>query len=170
MDEIIQSLNELENQIKQGSIGRSRPWGGADVVIGPPPSPIQTENSFYPDSRYVATVHFAELSWLFEQLRDRFTKGIDGANKSEFYGRLANMANRFTTRNGDQENSMPLLLAVMHQAFSIAEEIDECGYLDYLPIAPGNLIKDDLINEFEQEEVLTAEETRKALREFGIEI
>lgn len=36
MDEIIQSLNELENQIKQGSVGISLPRGGADVVIGPP--------------------------------------------------------------------------------------------------------------------------------------
>ena len=111
MNNLKDQLNRLRHQVLAGAIGTSRDWGGADVVIGPPPRPVPTADGFYPDPDYVATKHHRELSWLFEQLRDLFVPYIDYINKYEFYGRLADSANSHLEEEGDSENSTSLLVA-----------------------------------------------------------
>ena len=91
---IRQELQEVGKQILGGLLPDSSAWRGADVVITDQPLPPSPPDSFYPPQRPVVTVHVAELSWLFERLRDSFMPLLDGSSKIEFFGRLANAANR----------------------------------------------------------------------------
>lgn len=138
----------------------SREWGGADVVITSR-QPKPTKGGFYPEPRHVVTPFSREVSWLFEQMRDAFAPFLDSCPKIEFYGRLANMANRYLRRlKGSDEVEKDLLLAVLHEAFSILEEMED-GQFEFLPIAVGNTIADDLIERAEGEGYLGPEETER---------
>ena len=136
-------LVRLSTEIVNGQSGSSSMWQGADVVITNKP-PIIQDGGFYPAPRYVVTSHASELSWLFEQVRNIFME-IDGYGvlKEEIFGRLGNLANRFLSRNPDA-NAGETLLAVMHETFAIAEEIQN-GEFVTLIITSGNQILDDLI-------------------------
>jgi len=136
------SIESLADRVESGRVGRSRPWGGADVGIvevAPPPR----ETQFYPDPRYVETPHVAELSWLFEELLQIFRE-LDGFGfwKEEFFGRLGNVAEKFHSvcPEGSQKG---LLLAVLEEAFSMASEIEASGGLPILMVTSGNRILDD---------------------------
>lgn len=166
-----QKLVELGKQIAQGAYPHDViEWEGADVVIehgehGPSEVPKQSSQRFYPEPRVVRTRFSHELSWLFTALRDIFHGYIDGCTKIEFYGRLANMATRYQTRlKGAEENEEDLLRAVLHEAFSILEEMEE-GCFCYLPVVVGNTIFDDLFDQVDSEGYLSAEETQALLRE-----
>jgi hypothetical protein len=162
---IAPALEELTELVLTGKVGVSSDWGGADVVIGPLPRPVPTTDGFYPDPDYVATQHHRELSWLFEQLRDLFVPYIDHIDKYEFYGRLADSANRFITTNGD-EVQREVLHAVLHEADSMLVEFSTFG--DLRPLISReigadpleNLLNNDLHNE---------EESRITLRNLGLE-
>ena len=158
-------LEKLMDLVLTGKSGVSRDWGGADVVIGPPPRPVPTADGFYPDPDYVATEHHRELSWLFEQLRDLFSPYIDFINKYEFYGRLADSANRFITKYGD-EKQRDVLHAVLHEADSMLVEFSTFG--DLQPTMSREIgadpLEDLLNNDFHD-----PEESKRILRELGFE-
>jgi len=143
-------------------------WGGADVIIidKSPLKKSKYSNWILPDPRYVITPFSHELSWLFKRLGlEAFRSHIDGTSKIEFYGRLANMANRYKERlNGKEENEKDLLLAVLHEAFAILEEMED-GEFKYLSIAFGNEIYDDFIDSAEKEGYLGVEESKQFLEE-----
>ena len=165
MNDLTDKLTHLREQVLTGAYGIARDWGGADVVIGPPPRPVPTADGFYPDYDYVATKHHRELSWLFEQLRDLFSPHIDFINKYEFYGRLADSANRFITKFGD-EIQRDVLYAVLHEANSMLVEFSTFG--DLQPIMSREIgadpLEDLLNNDFHD-----PEESKRILRELGFE-
>ena len=160
------NLVQLSTKILNGQLERSSMWQGADVVITNK-SPIVKEDGFYPAPRYVETLHASELSWLFEQVRNVFMEMDDyGFLKEEIFGRLGNTANRFLSKNSNA-NAPELLLAVMHEAFAIAEEILD-GEFAALMVTSGNQILDDLISESERGGFLTVEETKAYFKDKGI--
>jgi hypothetical protein len=125
------------------------------------------EGGFYPSPRYVVTSHAGELSWLFEQIRDVFMDNEEyGLFKEEIFGRLGNTSNRFISKNPDA-STRETLLAVMHEAFAIAEELQD-GEFATLMVVSGNQILDDLISESEKGGFLTVEETKAYLKGKGI--
>ena len=141
-------------------------WQGADVVITSKPQIVE-EGGFYPAPRYVVTSHAPELSWLFEQIRDIFIEINDyGFLKEEIFGRLGNTVNRFLSKN-PEANTRETLLAVMHEAFAISEEIQD-GEFATLMVTSGNQILDDLISESEKGGFLTVEETKAYFKGKGI--
>jgi hypothetical protein len=163
---IYSNLVNLSTTIVNEQSGSSGLWQGADVVIANK-SPVIEEGGFYPAPRYVVTSHASELSWLFEKIRDIFIQIDDyGFLKEEIFGRLGNTANRFLSKNPDAD-SRETLLAVMHEAFAIAEEIQD-GEFATLVVSSGNQILDDLISESEKEGFLTIEETKSYFKDKGI--
>ena len=143
--EIRRQLSSLMVEIGSDRIGSAdKPWGGADVLITSTQPVPSGPDAFYPDPRFVVTDHELELSWLFESLRDIFYSAIDGCTKIEFYGRLANAANRFLSSAADEPCEVRhLLLAVTAEASKMLDEM-ESGTFDYLVIAPGGVIANDL--------------------------
>lgn len=139
---LVQAIDGLSDRVRSGQIGSMRDWGGAGVAITSEPPPPRSPDSFYPDPRFVVTPASGKLSWLFTQLRDVFAPFLDYQNKYEFYGRLANSANRFLASHPDADAS-PLCLAVLEEAHAMAQQIGEIGYLDSLMVAIGNEILDD---------------------------
>ena len=118
-------LTRLGGVLESASLPRAdRCWGGADVIISEEPAHEPVPNSFYPEARYVVTAHAHELSWLFVELRDAFyaEELIDGCSKIEFFGRLANAANRCLHSSPDASAKL-LCEAVLHEAFAILEEM-----------------------------------------------
>ena len=159
-------LVRLSTEIVNGRSGSSSMWQGADVVITSKP-PILEEGGFYPAPRYVVTSHGPELSWLFEQIRNIFIEIDDyGFLKEEIFGRLGNTADRFLTKN-PEAGAGEALLAVVHEAFAIAEEIQD-GEFATLMVTSGNQILDDLISDSEKGGFLTVEETRAYFKAKGI--
>jgi hypothetical protein len=98
----------------------------------------------------VVTEYSLELSWLFEELRDIFYSEslIDGCSKIEFFGRLANAAIRFLEKDLNI-TAQKLCVAVLHESYAIYEEMQD-GNFKALPIAIGNEIVDDYIDEAER--------------------
>jgi hypothetical protein len=162
LEEIRRKLTELSSEIIAGRHTRaSRPWGGADVVIAAHRPKPGDEGGFYPEPRYICTRYDLELSWLFETLRDIFSTVVDSASKIEFYGRLANAANRYLAKVAEgSQSAQDLLFAVAHEAFAILDEMEE-GEFRFLPVAVGNTIWDDLIDEAERSGYLGPEATRR---------
>jgi hypothetical protein len=159
-------LLSLSSEIASGRFGKSNLWQGADVVVTSE-LPISTRAGFYPEPRYVITSHAAELSWLFEQIRNIYIEIEDyGLLKEEIFGRLGNTANRFLAKNPDAD-ICETLLAVIHEAFAVAEEIRD-GEFATLLVATGNQVLDDLISESENTGFLTIEETQKFFKDKGI--
>lgn len=159
-------LSVLSDQIQAGRFAKAgREWGGADVVLSRSSPETHSAESFYPQPRYVISLFALELSWMFERLRDLFSPVLDGASKIEFYGRLANAANRYLTRvDAASQTVQGLLLAVAHEAFAIRDEMEE-GKFQYLLISTGNTIFDDFVDEAERSGYLGHESTRKFLEE-----
>lgn len=122
----------------------SRPWGGADVVISFRARPGDGKSSFYPAPRMVYTAYTLELSWLFESLRDSFAieSLLDGCNKIEFYGRLANAANAYL-RKGAEITAPGLCGAVLDEAVKMYGEMKNHTF-EYLPVAFNGEIAADL--------------------------
>lgn len=134
-------IDEVAEMIRNGLIGHEDAWGGADVVIcrkAPPPS-----HDFYPDPRFVETEFVGELSWLFIRLRDIFREleGY-GAWKEEFFGRLGNVAAKYQAAATSLTCSN-LLLAVVHEAHAMAEEIADTGEIATMMLTSDNRILDD---------------------------
>jgi hypothetical protein len=144
----LEELKRLENVLVEPHLPRAeREWGGADVVISHKTPPKSEKGGFYPDPRYVITEYSFELSFLFEKLRDAFyaEKRLDGCSKIEFFGRLANAANRCIKRSGSL-TSRNLYAAVLHEAFAIYDEMEE-GAFKCRAVAVGNEIVDDYVDD-----------------------
>ncbi len=160
-------LQRLAGRVAEGDVDSTDPlWGGADVVISPTRRP-EPAGAFYPAPRQVITTSAPELSWLFTRLRDIFAEHYNGQTKSEFFGRLANAALRYQAKRRGDEVPGDLLAAVLHEAFAIADEMEE-GTFRSLSVAVGNEIVDDYVDEAEREGFVGIEETRQFLAEKGV--
>jgi len=165
---IVANLEKLSSEIASGHVGRSsEPWQGADVVITEDLPVIQSD-SFYPAPRFVVTKHVGQLSWLFENLRDAFNN-LEGYGfwKEEFFGRLGNAATRYLSRQPNAKVET-LLLAVIHEAFCITEEM-EGGNFTVLPVTINNGIYDDIFKEIETEGLADQYEVDDFIKSLGID-
>ncbi len=162
------ALDALLKKMRGEPIPTAKEWSGADVTITSRQPEIQS-GGFYPEPRYVVTPNAKQLSWLFYQLRDIFTGLYDGTTKIEFFGRLANAALRYQGKCKGEEKQYDLLFAVLHEAFAMLDEMEE-GTFQYLPVAVGNTIADDFIEETERRGFLSVEETKRFFAERGIEL
>jgi hypothetical protein len=169
MAELIEALDALTTKVTQHTPVVSPTWGGADVIITTEAPIAETTPSFYPEVRVVVTDHAGELSWLFVQLRDLFADVLDSQNKIEFFGRLANAANRHLERN-DTTTATSLCLAVTHEAYVIAEQVATTGGLDSLPAAFGTQVIDDSVTDGERTQPASAATVRAALRDLGVDL
>ena len=143
-----EALNALRTIIGSPEpLPRHRLWGGADVMLSFRPRPGDTESSFYPAPRMVYTPHARELSWLFDSLRDAFAieSLLDGCNKIEFYGRLANAANAHL-RKGGEITAAELCGAVLDEAVKMYGEMKNHTF-EHLLVAFNGEIADDLKKE-----------------------
>lgn len=115
-------------------------WGGADVVIRFKQHPHNKSSSFYPAPRMVCSKHARELSWLFEILRDAFylESLVDGCSKIEFFGRLANAANKKIAEK-PEVSLRELCGAVYNEAVNMYSEIKQHKF-KFLLIAFGREI------------------------------
>lgn len=164
-------LQRLEQALSQGSIPRAaREWGGADVIISAKAPDLLAGGGFYPDARFVVTNNSLELSWMFERLRDAFyaESRVDGCSKIEFFGRLANAANRCLRRDPNA-SAHTLCASVLHEAFAILDEMDE-GSFKYLVVAVGNEIADDYVDDAIRSGFLSPEETRAFFASHGVDV
>ena len=167
----IEELKRLEKLFEKSPLPRAnREWGGADVVISRKACPKETEEEFYPEPRYVTTSYSFELSWLFERLRDAFyaEKRIDGCSKIEFFGRLANAANRCIQKSSVLTTHI-LCAAVLHEAFAIYEEMEE-GNFRCLAVAIGNEIVDDYVDDALRTGYIGSDATLDFFRSRGVEV
>ena len=139
-----------------------RDWGGADVCVR------RNAPERSGDARYVVTANSRQLSWLFEKLGDYFREcKIDGFEKEEFFGRLANAAIRYQSQCGGVEVRRDLLLAVLHESFAMLDEM-ESGEFASLRIAVGNEIADDHIPRESARGFVNIEETMRFFAERGV--
>ena len=164
-----QKLETITRAIVNNEIKTSSPWQGADVVIREKNLDKKNQNSFYPAPREVITSYVGELSGLFTSLKEIFLK-LDGYGfwKEELFGRLGNAANRALGRN-PKLSLHKLLLAVTHEAFCIAEEMEDGNFV-VLSVAIGNAIYDDLFDEIAREGKADEKEVADFMRSLGIEL
>ena len=138
-----EEIKRLKQLVIDNKICKSkRNWSGADVVIDNR-SHNSNSDSFYPEPRFVISEFSYELSWLFEKLRDAFYEEnlLDGCSKIEFFGRLANSANKKISNNKNV-SKQELCLTILNEADEMYSEIIN-GTFCSLPIAEGNTIADD---------------------------
>lgn len=154
MKDIIHNLDRLAAQVASNQIGTAKNWEGAGVVIcAAPPRP--TKPSFYPDPRYVVTSHADHVSWMFELLRDIFWSHEGyGAWKEEFFGRLGNVVQAQVTYD-PQASAIHLATALLHEAYVMAEEIEDFGELRSLMITWDRHILDDFLRLSEPSSMLS---------------
>lgn len=121
-------------------------WSGADVIIASAPQPDHLRSSFYPRDCKVLTEHALEVSYFFEVLRDLLCEKalIDHCHcsKSEFFRRLATAADACLLEQPDATAHL-VCAAVLREAYTMAEQIEEDEF-DFLIVAEGNQIADDL--------------------------
>lgn len=147
LGELKAELEQLAASVAEGAVGSSTDlWGGADVVISRSELP-EPGGAFYPAPRQ----HY------------------DGQTKVEFFGRLANAALRYEATRREQDALGGLLSAVLHEAFAIAEEMEE-GTFRSLSVATGNEILDDYIDQAERNGFVGIEETRRFFAAKGIDV
>ncbi len=157
------ALADILRQIEDRDIRELRAlrnWDGADVLIAPVSIETSSVGGFYPEPRTVITQFSREVSWLFEHLRDAFSGLLDSTSKIEFYGRLANASRNYQQQVNGGENAKDILKAVLYEAVSMLEEMEE-GTFEYLSVAVGNTILADLIEEAEKNGYMSVEATRQ---------
>lgn len=89
-----------------------------------------------------------------------------GLWKEELFGRLGNMANRVATKK-KLEGVSELLLAVLHEAYSVAEELSQ-GTFQFLAVTAGNMIYDDIIEQAYKSGFVSAYEAEISFRLKGL--
>jgi hypothetical protein len=160
-------VDALDRAVAESRFGRARLWGGADVgIVSRKPRETHDGPGFYPDPRYVVTEYSHELSWLFKELWKPDIRKIFGPVKEEFFGRLANAANRYLNRT-DNPTPRDLLGAVVHEAY-VCLEAAEDGTFGALLVASGNEIYDDWVDDSDRDDYMTVEETAQWFAERGI--
>ena len=164
-------LKKIETDIDSKTIPRStRLWGGADVVIVKRTPADSLGGGFYPEPRSVVTQHARELSWLFERLRDAFyaEHRVDWETKIEFFGRLANAANR-ALKSSPGINARVLCAAVLQEALAILDEMED-GTFRSLPVAVGNEIFDDQVDGARRSGFTDVQATREFFAKRGTDL
>ncbi|HPC38121.1 MAG TPA: hypothetical protein PLF21_02290 [Exilispira sp.] len=171
----MKTLEELErlskilehNQLPASKIN----WSGAHVnITNTEPSEDETKTFFF-RSIYVITQFSHELSWLFEKIRDAFyaEDRIDYLIKDDFFGRLANAANRCIENNSELTAHI-LYAAVLHEAFAIYDDMENKKFL-ILPIAPDSAIFDDFVDDQSRENgYVSNEKTIDFFKKKGVNI
>lgn len=163
------NLDQLADKIARNSARPARKdWGGAGVVISAQ-APTPSTDSFYPDPRTVVTANSLYVSWLFGELKHAFRAIIDSCTKFEFFGRLANAAVRYQSLCDGVEVRRDLLLAVLHEAFAMLDEMDK-GEFAFLGVTVGNAIADDRIQRKAARGFDTVAETKKFFAARGIKL
>lgn len=138
------SLIELQQTIAEGPLPRaSRCWTGAGVAIISPSEPSPGPDGLRPAPRLVVTPFALEISWLVERLGSAFFRAgrIDGNSKIEFFGRVANAANRLL-QAAPGSSASELCDAILLEAHVILLEMDH-GQFRTLGVAPPGRIADD---------------------------
>ena len=123
----LNALRQIEPLLASNPLPKAaRAWGGADMAISPSSNQDVSSGGFYPAPRCVVTTHTLEVSWLFEALRDAFyaENRLDGQTKIEFFGRLANAANRCLKKNA-APSAQELCAAILHESFAISAALLE---------------------------------------------
>ncbi|MCL0038474.1 hypothetical protein M1N10_05640 [Thermodesulfovibrionales bacterium] len=167
----LNELKRLEKVMGESPLPRATgEWGGADVLITRKAPSRSAEGGFYPDPRYIVTEYSLELTWLFDELGDAFyaEERLDGCSKIEFFGRLANAANRCIQRSEPLTEHI-LYAAVLHEAHAIHDEMEE-GTFQYLTVAVGNEIVDDYVDEALRTEFIGSDATLGFFRNRGVEV
>lgn len=167
----INTLRETAAILNQKPILRAvRTWGGADVIISSTPPRPPRKDSFRSEPRYVVTPMASEVSWLFERLRDAFyaEDRLDGCSKIEFFGRLANTANRCIAQ-GHGEDAAALCRAVLHEAFTIYEEMEAGGFKARFIAVAGDII-DDVTLDSERNGYVSNDDTIRFFKDHGLEV
>ena len=113
----------------------SREWGGANVVVSAVP--------LYSSYREIITPYSLEVSWLFEQLRDVFSRLIDSESKFEFYGRLEVAVNRSIAAG--QCEVRDVALGLLDAAETMLDEMSRRQFT-ILSVAMGNEIAADRVS------------------------
>jgi hypothetical protein len=165
-DKLYRGIQLLDQAVAGDHWDKAKYWKGASVVV----VPEMPKGNYNTEYKYVVTPYAAELGWLFADLWKVFRQhpAIDHVTKVEFFGRLANASLHCQRRANGREELRDLLGAVIHEAYSIADEIEE-GTFTALPVAPVGMVFDDLIERSDREGYLTVEETRRWFAERGIE-
>jgi hypothetical protein len=145
-------------------------WSGADVVIASAPQAHHLRSSFYPRDHEVLTEHALELSYFFEVLREHLYEEalIDHCSKIEFFGRLATAADACLLEQPDATAHL-VCAAVLRQACAMVKQID-ASELDFLIVAEGNQIAEDLTLPRQRIRYSSIEETVSFFRRRGIHI
>ena len=161
-------LDHLGQRIARGEVGEAEPWGGADVVVCEV-APAPTEDGFYPDPRYVETSYVPQVSWMFEQVRNIFWDHDGyGGWKEELFGRLGNVVQAQTSRSKDVTRPQ-ILAALLHEAYAMAEEVEDFGGLETMMLSWDNHILDDFTNSSSESGMLSLEESDAFLRSLVVE-
>lgn len=97
----------------------TRFFGGAGIIVTDKPiEPVKNDSDqwYGYNDIYVVTPFAKELSWTIVQLRDIYGDNLDYMNKEEFYGNIAEAANKFIA--ADSNNLLGLLMTVIATALS----------------------------------------------------
>jgi hypothetical protein len=167
----MKKLHELAHLLANPVLPKARrDWSGADVVIASAPQADHLRSSFYPRDREVLTEHALEVSYFFEVLRDQFYEEalIDHCSKIEFFGRLATAADACLLEQPDATAHL-VCAAILREAYSMAKQMDE-GEFDFLIVAEGNQIADDLTLPGQRTGYSSIKETIDFFRGCGIQI
>ncbi|MEI2769906.1 MAG: hypothetical protein V9G98_03935 [Candidatus Competibacter sp.] len=128
--EIESGIKSLQEQIRSGDIGKSRPyWRGADVIISPERIPRERLAWTHADDAQVVTGDDAlasSLAWLFSRLGQIVSPLIDYMTKYEFYGEMAEGA--IAAIDSNPENERAILEATIAEAEVFREKYQQ--YLD----------------------------------------
>lgn len=165
-----ESIDAISQELDEGKLKRGQKWGGANLVIVETQDEIQESNGFK-SYRYVVTTHAREVSYILTKLYNAFTEEdlLDYLSKLEFCGRLGNIVNRFLRKNPDA-SALELCKAMVHEAYAIAEEMDEGEFtilFSDLGVAVYNDIFDEL--EFSEEDLCGEEDTVKFYKDLGVD-
>ena len=131
---VAEELDVIARQVGQTTWGRSKPFGGAGIVVQMHEPNIGPEG-FYPDPTFVVTPYAYELSWLIEQIRDVANK-FDGfwEFKMSLFPRLAACANACGSDQGIQQ----LLFATLFEAYTFLTALENDGrMIEARPISFG---------------------------------
>lgn len=120
--EIIWSIvDDIRNSIKEGKYV-AKPnvllWAGAEVIVLPDTEENrkrqanQSDGFYSYNDTYVFSKHAREISALIYDLKELFQTKFDCYSKFEFYGRLAEAANRYLEKVTDD---MGVLLAMLDE-------------------------------------------------------
>ncbi|MGV0603937.1 hypothetical protein [Mycolicibacterium sp. XJ1904] len=159
-------IEALDRRVAGANFGRAREWGGADVGVTSEPPESSGGHNVNPDVRYVVTEYAPELSWLFNELWRPAVRAIFGSAKEEFFGRMANAANRYLSRTHDP-TIRDLLGAVVHEAYVCLEAVED-GTFHELLVASGGEVYDDWVDDSDRNDYMTVEETAQWFAERGI--